>query len=224
MLFDLDHTLFDFDTSKRAALAEVLAEVGEADDGQHAATLSEIESPLWRQLEAGELTLETLNDARFAGFVEVAGIDADPRAMAARYLYWLGRSGGLLRGARDVLDALLGELALGLISNGYSEVQRVRLERHDLGRYFDAVVISSEIGIAKPDPAFFEHALQALEIADPSGVLVVGDSLSSDIAGAAAAGLASCWYNPNGQVRPAGSATPDHEVATLEDVLAVLRE
>lgn len=221
VLFDLDHTLFDFEASKRVAFAEVLSAEGIADGDGLIGEFTAVERPLWRQLEAGELTLRTLNDARFAALVEHAGLDADPARMARNYLFWLGCSGGLLPGARELLDALHGTCTLGLVSNGYSEVQRARLPHFDLDRYFDTVVVSSEIEVAKPDPRFFDHALDALGRPEARDVLVVGDSLTSDIRGAAAAGLPTCWYNPLGLAVP---ETPpiDHVVATLDDVAPIV--
>ncbi|MEZ5341113.1 MAG: hypothetical protein R2706_06595 [Acidimicrobiales bacterium] len=105
-LFDLDHTLFDFEASKRAALAAALGEAGITDWEPLLPILSAVERPLWHALENGTTTLDTLNDNRFAGLVTEANLDVDPVPLAASYLAWLGRSGGLLDGARELLESL----------------------------------------------------------------------------------------------------------------------
>ncbi len=202
VLFDLDHTLFDFEGSKRIAFANVLEAEGIVHNQSHLDAFEKVERPLWQALESGELTLETLNDRRFNGLVETTGLDADPARMAASYLEWLGKSGGLLPGARQLLDTLVEKCALALVSNGYGQVQRSRMTNFDLGHYFSAVTISSEIGAAKPHPSFFDHTFAQLGYPSKEQVLVVGDSLSSDIAGAINYDLAACWFNPQGLEHP----------------------
>lgn len=221
VLFDFDHTLFDFEASKFVAFAEVLAAAG-VDNGTELLPLfREVERPLWARLETGELTLETLNDERFAGLVERADLDADSEAMAADYLHWLGRSGDVLPGARELLDTLHGRCTLALVSNGYGTVMRARLPNFELEHYWDAVIVSSEIGAAKPHPAFLDAAFSALGHPDRAQVLMVGDSLTSDMAAADAYGIASCWYNPAGHDTPEHPRI-DHVVTALDQVADIV--
>jgi len=90
------------------------------------------------------------------------------------------------------------------VSNGLGEVQRSRIERLGIAHYFDAIVISGEVGTAKPGSAIFDIAFELLGRPDPSGAVMIGDSLESDMAGAANYGIDSCWYNPNGAPAPEG--------------------
>ena len=219
LLFDLDHTLFDFDASKRESFSRVIATCpGDHDLDALLATLAEVENPLWRGLESGTVRLEDLNLLRWSGLVDRAGLDADPDDLGRSYLHELGRTGSLYPGAREMLESLAATHRLGMITNGYSEVQRARMEVFDFGHLFDVVTISSEIGIAKPDPDFFAPTMADLGDPDPATVLVVGDSLSSDIAGAVNAGFDSCWYNPHGKPIPDGSAEPSHQVKTFAEL------
>lgn len=211
VFFDLDHTLFDFEASKRAAFEHALNESGITEWEPLLPVLSSVERPLWHALEAGELTLSTLNNDRFGGLVEHADLDVDPAPLAASYLKWLGRSGGLLDGARELLDDLASTHTLAMLSNGYSSVQRARLANFELGQYFESVTISDEIGWAKPDKRFFDHALEQAGNPPRDSILMVGDNLRSDITGASAAGLATCWYNPDG-----APVTVDQEHVTFE--------
>lgn len=221
VLFDLDHTLFDFEGSKTIAFREVLAEQGIEATLDHAELFESVERPLWRGLESGELTLDTLNDRRFAGLVEATGFDADPVVMSSSYLQWLGKSGGLLPGARDLLDKLDGQCEMVLVSNGYGQVQHARMANFDLARYFVKVVVSNEVGFAKPDPRFFEHTFSVLGHQRRDESLMVGDSLTSDIAGANNYDLDCCWYNPAGA--PANDHVRiDHIVTELSEIATIV--
>ena len=107
------------------------------------------------------------------------------------------------------------------MTNGLGDVQRARIERLGLERYFDAIVISGEVGVSKPDPAIFELAFADLGFPPLDTVVMVGDSLSSDMRGAANAGIAGCWYNPQRRsADPTVSLT--HEIATLGDLAAIV--
>ena len=102
-----------------------------------------------------------------------------------------------------------------LVTNGLSEVQRARIERLDLDRYFDAVVISSEVGSSKPSPEIFEIAFELLGSPARESVLMIGDSLTSDVQGGINSGIATCWYNPSHH--DAGEPRRfTHEIDTLE--------
>lgn len=221
VLFDLDNTLSDFASAQQAALPGLLADHGVLDGGDYLPTFKCLAAPLWEQLEAGELTLDTLNEERFRLLIEHTDLDLDPTALAPQYLRWLGRSGVLWPGATELLDQLDGTVPLGLITNGYGEVQRPRLAQFQLEGYFTSVTVSSEIGHAKPSQAFFDVALEAHGNPDPASVLVVGDSLSSDIAGGAAAGCVTCWFNPGG-LEPPVAPRIDHVATTLADVATIV--
>jgi len=217
VLFDLDNTLSDFTSAQAEAFPALLAEHGIPNGAEYLGDFKRLAAPLWAQLEAGELTLETLNTERFDLLVEQTDLALDPATLAARYLGLLASSGALWPGALELLDGLHGKVEMGLITNGYSEVQRPRLERFELNRYFTSVTVSSEIGSAKPSREFFDVALTAHGNPDPATVLVVGDSLSSDIAGGVAAGCATCWFNPHGGAVP-DSPRIDHVATSLADI------
>lgn len=221
VLFDLDHTLFDFEESRRVAFAAVLDEAQVTDHGTLLDTFHSVERPLWNGLERGELTLETLNDRRFAELVQVAGLDADPAAMSSSYLHWLGRTGGLFTGARELLDSLAQICTLALITNGYAKVQRARMINFDLARYFTAITISDELGVAKPNPAFLDHTFAELGNPDKASTLLVGDSLTSDMTAANRYEISSCWYNP-GEKLLDGDVSIDFEVASLDQITSIV--
>jgi len=223
LLLDLDHTLLDSDASEALAFEQALASEGVVDPVRYLPAYHQINRALWAQVERGEIAQSHLRTARFAQLVETTGISASPAALADAFTHGLGAYGELYPGVREVLDALAAEptVSLALVTNGLSEVVRARIRRLDLGRYFHMIAISSELGTAKPAPAIFERTLAGLGSPARHAALVVGDSLSSDIQGGRNAGIATCWYNP--QRRPRGDSLVDHEIATHDALLALVR-
>ncbi len=198
VLFDLDHTLLDSDTSERLAYESTLAAVGVADAETHFPLYRSINRAMWAEVEAGRMKPDEVRVQRFERFNIEAGIDADPGPMAEHYVEGLGAFGELFPGAMSML-VRVGELAtLGLVTNGISQVQRTRIARLGLQDLFSAIVVSSEVGVAKPAPEIFDIVLDALDNPSRDSVVMVGDSLSSDVAGAIASGIDACWYNPAG--------------------------
>ena len=130
----------------------------------------------------------------------------------------------LYEDVEDCLETLHGEWRLGLVTNGAADDQRELIEWLDLSRHFDTIVVSAEFGLAKPDPAIFEAALEQLGTR-PEDAWHVGDSLRTDVAGAHAAGLTAVWLNRGREVRAADALLPDLEITSLRDLVeAILGE
>ncbi len=221
VLFDLDHTLLDSDASEQLAFEHAMRMNGVEKPGQHLESYVSINRKLWAAVERQEFSPVYVRTARFEQLVITAGLDADPLALADSFATGLGRFGELYPGARAVLDTLAGTATLALVTNGLSEVQRDRIERLELEQYFDAVVISAEVGVSKPSTAIFDLAFALLGSPSKPLTLMVGDSLTSDIRGGSNYGIGTCWYNPRGQV--AGeSDRVDHEVDALHQIPGVV--
>jgi YjjG family noncanonical pyrimidine nucleotidase len=215
ILFDADGTLFDFHRAERHALAQTMARFDLAfDDDRHPALYTTINRDLWRQLEQGMLTAATLKIERFRRFLGACEVTPGPEDFSGEYLRQLATASHLLDGAEALVAAIRPRFTLGIVTNGLAEVQRPRLARSPIGPLFDTVVVSDELGVAKPDARIFEHALRLLQHHDRETVLMVGDSLESDIQGGLNAGLQTCWFNPSGAVN--GTAiNPTFEIAHL---------
>jgi 2-haloacid dehalogenase len=214
LLFDLDHTLLDSHESERLAYAHTMATIELHDPDAHFERYVSINQEMWTAVEAGDLQPDEVRHLRFERFIAEVAIDADPHAMADAFVFGLGRFGELYDGAREVLDSLAGLATLAMVTNGLSEVQRARIERLGLGPYFHTVIISSEVGVTKPRPEIFGLAFDGLGRPDPTTALMIGDSLTSDIAGGRNYGIDTCWYNPRQQRRDADEVVT-HEVADL---------
>lgn len=216
VLFDLDHTLLDSKASEAASFEHTLRSVGVAQPSQHFAKYDGINKALWAGVERGEVTPDDVKTLRFHQLAESIGLDVDPLAMAETFAAGLGANGELFPGAKEVLDALHGSVQMALVTNGLSAVQRARIDRLDLDRYFEAIVISAEVGQSKPGVAIFELTFQQLVQPAVESTLMIGDSLSSDIAGGRAFGVDTCWFNPDGL--PAADPGPTHVVRTLAEL------
>ena len=221
VLFDFDHTLLDSDASEVAAYRQTLSNQGVANPARYFARYKQINAGLWAAVERGELLPGDVRSRRFELFVAELGLAADPHVMADDFAAGLGGHGDLYPGARQVLEQMAVLATLAMITNGLSEVQRARIERLDLEAYFDTVVISAEVGCTKPGREIFDITFEQLDHPARETVLMVGDSLSSDIRGGANYGLATCWYNPDGKTSgPDDQVT--HEIASLGELLGLL--
>ena len=124
-----------------------------------------------------------------------------------------------LEGVLDTLQQLRSKVRMGIITNGFSVPQRGRLGKLGWSEWFEPLVISDEIRVTKPDPAIFQHTLSLMGQPDPARVLMVGDNPKTDIAGAAAQGLATCWYNPERQAGDSGATHEIHHFSHLAGIV-----
>ncbi len=173
---------------------------------------------LWHELERGTITSRELRVRRFAELAHALGVDLDAPAVGARYLEHLGDEPALLDGAEAVVDTLARDHHVAIATNGITAVQRSRVGASPIRHHVRALVISDEVGAAKPAAAFFEALFAAIGQPAREEVLMVGDSLSSDIRGGAEFGLDTVWYNPAGQPNPSG-IRPTHEIRDLAELV-----
>ncbi|MBP7240331.1 MAG: YjjG family noncanonical pyrimidine nucleotidase [Saprospiraceae bacterium] len=217
VLFDADHTLFDFDKASEEALSEVLGEHGfDWHEGMYA-DYKKINVQCWTEHEQGLINRDTLVYERFRRYFQFRQLDLDPVSTQQQYLQRLGSKPYLMPGADEMMTALQGKVNLGYITNGMREVQRPRLEIIGWDLRFDVIVIAGEIGHSKPHAAYFAHVHSELGTPELSDVLVVGDSLTADIEGAASFGYHTCWYNPNEEICHLRQG-PDYTIAHLSQI------
>lgn len=215
VLFDLDETLFDFPA--RQALLATLSHFDLAPDPALIEAYQATNHALWAQFNAGQIDADTLQRQRFAGIGQVSG--RCPREINHLFLDQIIAMSQPLEGVIETLQRLRGRIGMGIITNGFSRPQRGRLQRHALHEWFSPLLISDEVGVAKPDAAIFEQALAALPVTDPARVLMVGDNPGTDIAGAAAAGLSTCWYDPQHKDLP---CQPTHRIHHFSELASLL--
>jgi len=200
ILFDFDDTLIHYKTSEEYGLTKALEECGVEVKSEYLLLYSEVNRKLWRLAEKGVLSTAELRLRRFETLIRETGIEVgiSAKKLDERYLHHFAEVGKVEDGAFGMLRWLggLSGLRKAIITNGFSDTQRRRIERTRIGDYFDQLYISGEMGAKKPEPEMFQMVLENLEISDPERVLIVGDNLVSDMMGGKKSGLLTCWYNP----------------------------
>ncbi len=218
-LLDADNTLLDYDRAEGEAFLEAVAPaLAGVPPLEAREAYARINAEHWARFETRSITAGELKVGRFRVLLERFGLPADPAALSTRYLEALSAKAFFLPHAREVLEALSRRAVLCLITNGLTLVQKGRIRRAGIGGFFRAVLISEELGLAKPDPRFFLRAAEAAAM-PASELLCVGDNPSADIGGARAAGIAACWYNPGGRPWPGPGDPPERTIADLRELL-----
>jgi YjjG family noncanonical pyrimidine nucleotidase len=221
LLFDADDTLFDFDRAERSALKRVFEVVGATFDPSYLAAYRNINQAQWEAVEKGELTPALLKVRRFELFLGAIGLAHVPASFSARYLECLAECSELIEDAAEVLQVLHGKYRIAILTNGLQIVQRGRLARSVIKHHIADMIISEEIGFAKPSKEFFDTALARLGQPSPREVLMIGDGWGSDIMGAVRCGLDACWYNPARKPRPT-ECPITREITSLRELIGWL--
>ncbi len=220
-LIDADNTLLDFSLSEHDALCDCLIARNLPTDHEITARYAAINDFYWKQLELGLATREGLRIQRFEDFFKEFGFDYDPTRMADDYMVALSSKSYLMDGALDFCRQVYGHCRLFVITNGNTAVQKGRFDPSPLAPYFEGCFISEQMGCAKPEKAFFDKVAASIENFDPTQVLVIGDSLSSDIQGGINAGLDTCWFNPTQKSRPE-NVPMTYEAQTFPEIRRIL--
>ncbi|WP_134904365.1 YjjG family noncanonical pyrimidine nucleotidase, partial [Paenibacillus polymyxa] len=183
ILFDVDDTLFDFKMAESHALHNTFTQFGLPQGAaEYKSSYDEINGALWREAEEGHITSAQLRVERFKRLFTVCDLDFNPDAFSDAYLRYLGEGAFLMDGAIELCN-VLSDCRLAIITNGIKEVQTSRIQLSPLRDVFEQVIISEEVGCQKPQAGIFDYAFTKLAISNKSKVLMVGDSLTSDIQG-----------------------------------------
>jgi YjjG family noncanonical pyrimidine nucleotidase len=221
LVFDADGTLFDFRCGETVALKSTTHRYGVSFSPHLHEVYAEISADLWGRFERGEMPLKLLRVIRFERLFSDLDIDVEPEAFNSDFMEALGRQTQLLDGAEEVVRDLSLRFRLLLATNGIAVVQRARFSRSSIRQYFHDVVISDEIGVAKPQTEYMEEVFSRMGHPLKSEVLMIGDSLSSDISAGAGFGIDTCWFNPNG-IALDGGPRPTFTIADLSEIAAIV--
>ena len=221
LLFDADGTLFDFERAEVGALARTFAQFDLPMAPGTPEAYRDVNRQCWQALERGELSPEALRTRRFELLFAAEGIAGEAEVFGAAYLRNLAEAADLLDGAAEVLAALRSHYRFAIITNGLAAVQHGRLARSAIRDDIAVLIISEEVGSAKPEAGIFDAAFMAMGHPAKSEVLMIGDSLTADMQGACDYGIDACWYNPFCQPRPARLPIT-HEISRLDELIALL--
>jgi HAD superfamily hydrolase (TIGR01549 family) len=226
VLFDLDDTLFDHRACARAALSGVheahtcfTSLPFEEFEQRHARILEELHADVLD----GRRGIDAARVERFRRLFESAGTTADEAllgAVAAAYRARYMAERRAIAGAAALLPEVRRRARVAIVSNNLLEEQQQKLKHCALDAHVDALVVSEEVGVSKPDPRIFEVALERLGVS-PVNAVMIGDSWDADVAGARAAGIRPIWFNPRRLPRPEPDRSVE-EIHALEPVDPVL--
>ena len=217
ILFDADDTLFHFDAF--SGLQRMFSRFGVCFTQQDYYAYQIINKSLWIEYQNNTITAEQLQFQRFQAWA--TKLQMQSRDLNTAFLNAMAEICRPLEGALSLLNTLKGKVKLGIITNGFTELQQTRLERTGLSDHFELLVISEQVGVAKPHVDIFNHALSEMGNPARDVVLMVGDNPESDILGGMNAGMDTCWINVDNKPLPMG-ITPRYQVSSLvelEDLL-----
>lgn len=198
ILWDVDGTLLNFDKAEKYALRQCFAkfDLKECTDAM-ISRYAEINKRYWKRLEAGEITKEQVLLERFSEFFQKEHIRCDKiKEFNDEYQVRLGDKIFFNDDSKSLLERLKGKAKQYAVTNGTYAAQKRKLENSGLDVLFDGIFISDQIGYEKPDIRFFDHIWKQTGVYEKDDVLIVGDSLTSDMQGGNNAGIRCCWYNP----------------------------
>jgi len=200
ILLDADDTLFDFEKAEVYALEKTCQAVNMPYNEEIKYIYEKNNRVLWGALEAGKMDMATLKIERFKGFIKDLKLNYEPKFLSNLYMKHLGESTFEIDGAYEMCKELSKSYQLVIVTNGITTVQENRLKSSRLKPFISGMITSEVVDCSKPNPKIFRYALDLIEHKSRADVLMVGDSLTSDMQGGINAGIDTCFYNPKGIV------------------------
>lgn len=218
---DADETLLDFRQSEQAAFSRTFLKYGLIPDEKALQIYSGINHRLWEAFERNEITKQDILDRRFRETFRALGISGEFRGLEEYYQTALSEGSYKIEGAEEVCSRLSGRYQLYVVTNGVASTQRRRMKESGLQKYFRAMYISEEVGYQKPQKEFFDYVFAGIPGFERSRALIVGDSLTSDIAGGRNAGIDTCWFCRKGNFAD-GTGKADYVIQDLRELYSIV--
>ncbi len=225
ILFDLDHTLWDYETNSREALSEIYLQFGLKGKGitnelDFLRAFYIVNNELWNNYDRGLLHRDAIRLDRFHKILLELGVDDYEMSLkiSGEYLAHSPKKKNLIEGCKETLDYLFPKYPMVIVTNGFDEIQSTKLSSSGIAHYFKDVVTSARAGHKKPAKEIFEFALRENKVA-PHEAIMIGDNLLTDIAGAKNASVDTVFFNPNKLEHP---SVADFEIASLTELMNFL--
>ena len=225
LFFDLDHTLWDFDRNSAECLTELfdtfrLADVGIASSEEFSQHFIAINRQLWADYDKNLIEHTYIRQHRFPMVFRALGVDesAVHADLNAEYLRLLPNKPHLLESAKELLDYLNGRYTMHIITNGFAEIQAVKMDSAEIAHYFTNVITSENAQAKKPDPLVFKYAME-ISGTSASESLMIGDNYEADILGAKRVGMDTVFYNTPGLVV---EDKPTYDIRHWNELIAIL--
>lgn len=226
IFFDLDRTIWDFEKNSTETIVELLKELGLDKKGRlteesFIKTYKEINRNLWSDYNAGKVTKDELRAERFHQSLLRFKIDEKELALQINdsYVNRCSSKTNLIPHSKEILDYLSGNYILHIITNGFKEAQNLKLEKSGIRPYFSEVIIADEVGLNKPDPRIFHHAIEASS-AGLNESIMIGDDFEADILGAKNVGMDQIFYKNQATLKERDTAT--YTISKLEELRVIL--
>lgn len=224
IFFDLDHTLWDYDFNARKVLSDLFLRFGLADCTQTSvdgfiSTFFKTNAELWHRFNLGLIERELIREERFRMILRTCGgkDEAMAKEIGDYFLHHCPRQPRIMEGADVLLGYLQDRYHLSIITNGFEDVQHIKLKHCGLGRFFARVFTSETIGFRKPSPEIFDYAMKETK-AEKHLALMIGDNHSTDIEGARNAGITPILFNPTGKVK----SDCEIQISSLSELMKLL--
>lgn len=225
ILFDLDHTLWDYEKNSRETIGEIFSqfsldrELGASFEDFHD-TFQEINMDLWSRYDKGLIPREVIRKDRFATIISRFGKESKTLSekLSDAYVEQSPKKGNLIQDALMILDYLHPKYPLFVVTNGFEEVQFTKVKSSGIEHYFREIVISDRVGHKKPSREIFDYVAGRYNIPHQS-MLMIGDNLLTDIAGAKNAGIDAVFFNPYGNPH---DAEITYEIKALQELKGII--
>ena len=218
IFLDWDHTLWDHDLNAKEVLLDLAAEYALAIEPlSYWATFEKINNALWDQYAAGEISQAELRETRFVRFFQELRVEGPAVEFGDKYLERAPRKTNLMPGAFEVIQDLAAHFPLYILTNGFDDIQYVKIEGAGMRGFFQEIITSQQVGTKKPSPLFYEYALERAGIL-AEDALMIGDHVEADVRGALNVGIPAIHYNPF-------SIETDlpHEIQHLDELRSLLK-
>ena len=218
VLFDADETLFSFNSY--LGLTAMLKRYGIDFTREDYDAFQAVNKLLWVAYQNNEITAEDIQMRRFAKLSKQTGVNQIQ--LNQELMAEMAKVSKPLDDVLKMLEALYPEVKMGIITNGFTELQQQRLQNTQTERFFEMVVVSEQIGVAKPDRKVFDYAFSLMDDLDKTKILMVGDTLASDILGGYNSGIDTCWFNHANLVNDT-KIQPTYEIKDIRELVKIVK-
>lgn len=221
-LIDADGTLFDYDMAEESALKRMFRKYKFSYEENVRIKYRKINEQVWDSFEKGQIPKSEMQVLRFNQLFDALKIESDPKKFNEEYLVELGKGSFLIDGAFELCKRISDNNCKAyIVTNGISTTQKARLENSIIKPYIAKLFVSEEIGFQKPNALYFEYVFSHIPYVDKSKMIIIGDSLTADIAGGINAGIDSCWFNKFDTENNTDIA-PAYEIKSLKELYKLI--
>lgn len=221
VILDLDNTLIDFDYMEDRSLKAMLDHFNVSWDAKMVEDYKIINQNLWEGLEKGLYKKSEILIKRFDDLKNKYNLTYDSNNANDYYLSGMANYTKYLPYGLEILEKLSGKCTLVMLTNGVEEAQNKKIDKLGLRAYFDAIIISETVNLHKPDIKIFEYMSDQIGMTNKEEMIIIGDSISSDIQGGINYSIDTCYYNPQNKMIP-NHINVQYEIASLEELTEIL--